>query len=111
MPFQITSTKVLKYLGTWSPCALVLLYSLYSRAGVSSSRRPRSHFLTGWQRFSLTLTLAAIQNYATTPMAVIDSASLPIERRHEVRYRPVSSPATLEVCSGASPLYGALSFY
>lgn len=37
--------------------------------------------------------------------------SSPIERRDEVRYRIVSSPATLEVCSGASLLHGALSFH
>jgi hypothetical protein len=35
----------------------------------------------------------------------------PTNRHHEVRYRPVSSPATLEVCSGASLLSGAFRFF
>lgn len=88
-------------------CTLVPRLSCAPALGDSASR---SHFLTGWRRFSPTLASAGHSKICHDPHGHDRfCSSSPIERRHGVRYRPVlTSPATLEVCSGASLLYGAL---
>lgn len=78
---------------TLAPCT-----PAWCLAGVC--RSPRRHFLS-----------AAIP-FKTMPRPPWQPSILlfPTNRHHEVRYRPVSSPATLEVCSGASLLSGAFRF-
>lgn len=78
---------------TLAPCT-----PAWCLAGVC--RLPRRHFLG-----------AAIP-FKTMPRPPWQPSILlfPTNRHHEVRYRPVSSPATLEVCSGASLLSGAFRF-